>query len=191
MEAELCRSVAYEAVRRGARANVHELWAALEAVNDARPGLVIDISSGPAVWWAWWSCATQVIGVTPHAAVATAPAFGAGRLPEAVVELVGDPREQSTAMRVGDQVAGRPVDVLSIGDVGGEDALRAAFGLYSPMVRDSGLVIVRGIANRRVPGIGNFWRGLDAVGRKELIGSHDPIGYGVAEIHGKDRVSHA
>jgi hypothetical protein len=190
MQAELCRSVAYEALRRGAHVNVHELWAALEAVNDVQPRLIVDIGSGPAVLWAWWSTGAQVIGVSGEMG-AVRPAFSGERLPEAVIDLVGDPREPSTVLRVLDQLAVRSMDVLVLGLTGTEDTARTVYRSFVPHVRERGLVLVHGIADRSTPGVGAFWRGLDPAGRKELVGSVDPIGYGIVEIHGKDRAAHA
>jgi cephalosporin hydroxylase len=180
--------MAHEAVCRGARANVHELWATLEAVDDVRPRLIVDIGSGPAVQWAWWSLGAQVIGLQ-WALENPIPGFS-GRLPEAVTVLIGDPRDPSTRLRVADQVAGRPVDVLVLGAVHTEDVARAAFNGYAPLVRPGGLVLVHGIANPLEPGVKAFWRGLDACGRREMVGGSDPIGFGIVEIHGKDRAAH-
>lgn len=188
MQAELCRTVAYEAVRRGAQANVHELWAALEVVNDVAPRLIVDIGSGPAVQWAWWSMGARVVAVTEEASVS---AFSGERLPEAVVELRGDPRDPATRLRVADQVAGRDVDVLVIGAADSGDTARDLYAAYAPKVRERGLVLLRGIAARVSPGVRTFWKSLGPQWCKELIGATDPIGYGVVEIHGKDRVSHA
>jgi len=190
MTDELCRTIAYEAVARGARANVHELWAALERIDALSPRLIVDVGSGPAGWFAWWAMGARVIGVewTPGA---QSPAFSGEQLPEAVVGLAGDPRDVSMVLRVRDQIGKRPVDVLVLSALRTEDTMRAAFGAYGSMVRDGGIVLVHGIASRWTPGVGNFWRGLAPAGRKELVGSSDPIGYGVVEIHGKDRVSHA
>ena len=190
MQAELCRSIAYEAVRRGARANVHELWAALEAVDDVHPRLIVDVGSGPAVLWAWWSMGAQVIGVRGEAGN-IGPAFSGDRLPEAVTELIGDPQDAATALRVTDQIAKRDVDVLVIGQAGSADGARAAYAAFSPFVRERGLVLVHGIADRFAPGVRAFWRDLDVQHGKELVGSADPIGYGIAVKHGKDRADHA
>jgi hypothetical protein len=193
MSDELCRTIAYEAVRRGARSNVDELWAVLEHIDgtDGTPlRLVVDIGSGPAVWFAWWAMGAKVLGLSWPGEMGQPAAFSGERLPSAVTVLVGDPRDAATVLRVSDQVARRPVDVLVLADIRSEDVMRQAFTAYAPMVRDGGLVLVHGIADRRMPGVGNFWRSLDTAGRKSLIGSVDPIGYGIVEIHGKDRVGH-
>jgi hypothetical protein len=190
MSDELCRTIAYESVRRGARVNVHELWAVLERIDGVPLRLVVDIGSGPAVWFAWWAMGAQVLGLSWPGELGQPAAFSGDRLPVAVTELVGDPRDASTVLRVSDQVARRPVDVLVLADIRSEDVMRQAFTAYGPLVRDGGLVLVHGIADRRIPGVGNFWRGLDTSGRKSLVGSVNPIGYGIVEIHGKGRVSH-
>lgn len=189
MAAEMCRAIAYEAARRGARENVHELWALLERVDDLGPRLIVDVGSGPAMWFAWWSMGARVIGVSWEPEMQH-PAFSGERLPTAVTDLTGDPREASTVLRVSDQVAKQPVDVLVLGGIRTEDAVRAAYAAYGPMVRDGGLVLLHGISDRQTPGVGKFWRAMDAHGRKELIGAVDPIGYGILEIHGRDRVGH-
>jgi hypothetical protein len=190
MSDELCRTIAYEAVNRGARTNVHELWAVLERVDNAPLRLVVDVGSGPPVWFAWWAMGAAVVGVQ-WTTEPPNPAFSGSVLPEAVVGLEGDPRDAATVLRVRDQVAKRPVDLLVLSDIRTEDVARAAMAAYGPMVRDGGLVLLHGIADRERPGVGSFWRGLDPAGRKGLIGSTDPIGYGVMEIHGKDRAAHA
>jgi hypothetical protein len=188
--AELCRTIAYEAVRRGARSNVHELWAVLERIDALSPRLIVDVGSGPAAWFAWWAMGAHVVGVQSPGGVGQSPAFSGSSLPESVVELTGDVRDVATVLRVGDQVAKRPVDVLVLSGIGTEDGMRSAFGAYGAMVRPGGLVLVHGIADRRTPGVGMFWRGLAAESRKELVGATDPIGYGVVEIQGKDRAAH-
>jgi hypothetical protein len=189
MSAELCKDIAFEAARRSARVNPHELWAALEAVDDVSPKLIVDLWSEPAVWWAWWSLGARVIGV---ASASTQPHrfSDGGAIPSAVVEIVGDPREASTRLRVADQTAGAEVDVLVLGGPESEDGVRSNFHSYAPMVRQRGLVLVHGIANESYPGIGRFWADLDDDGRTELIGSADPDGYGVVEIHGKESADH-
>lgn len=187
MVAELCRDVAFEAARRSVRVNPHELWAALDVVDELGARLVVDVWSEPAVWWAWWSIGVHVIGVSPQA---VHRGFSGDRLPSSVVEVVGDPRERSTRMRVVDQVAGRPVDVLVLGGPNSEDGVRHNFHTYAPVVRPGGLVLVHGIANEQYPGIGRFWSAVDTPGRRELVGSADPDGYGVVEIHGKESADH-
>jgi hypothetical protein len=183
--AELCRTIAYEAVRRGARENVHELWAVLERVDDTRPRLIVDIGSGPAMWWALWAMGAHVVA-TSWVLEKWSTAFSGTHLPDAIVDLTGDPRDPGTVLRVSDQVARRPVDVLVIGGVRTELDARVVFHAYGSMVRDGGLVLLHGIADRKVPGVAKFWKGLVPAGRKELVGSDNPIGYGVLEI-GKDR----
>jgi hypothetical protein len=183
---ELCRSIAYEAVRRGAQANVHELWAALEAVEDVHPRLVVDVGSDPAIHWAWWATGAHVIGVTAEPA-AISPAFSGDRLPEGVVGIAGDPLDASTLLRVSDQLAGRALDVLVIGRDITTDGARAAYRALAPSVRERGLVLVHGIADRPPTGASALWRELKPAGGRELIGSNDPIGYGVAVRRGKDR----
>jgi len=184
--ADLCRDVAMEAVRRGARANVHELWALLEDLDAESPSLIVDIGSGPAVWWAWWSLCPNVIGVSATAEQAQ-PAFSGSGLPSSVVALVGDPREASTALRVADQIARRPVDALVISGAVDGDAARWMFHTYAPHVREGGQVLVHGIANPATPGVGAFWRALDGETR-ELIGAQNPDGYGIVTVPRK--VSH-
>lgn len=185
MASELCRAIAYESVLRGARVNVSELWAALEAVDDLRPKVVVDIGSGPAVWWAWWSLGARVIGAAWMGG-STQPAFAGERPPEAVTVIDGDPREASTRLRLADQVGRRPVDVLVLADATDEESARESYHAFAPMVRPGGLVLVHGIADPMRPGIKHFWRGLDACGSKELVGAAQPIGIGVIEVHGRD-----
>lgn len=181
--AELCRDVAAEAGRRGRAGNVHELWAVLELLDDARPGLLVDLGSPPAVWWAWWSLCPNVIGVAAQRV--TAAAFSGERLPSTVVQLVGDPADRATALRVTDQVAARPLDVLVIGGATDGEQARTLWHLYAPRVRAGGTVLIRGIANPDTPGLAAFWRDLNTDDRKELIGANNPDGYGVVTIPGQ------
>lgn len=183
---DLCRDVAMEAARRGARVNVHELWALLEELSSAAPRLIVDIGSGSAVWWAWWSLCPDVIGVSP-AAERVHPAFSGSALPSTVTALVADPREMSTVLRVTDQVAGRPVDALVISGAGDADTAQWLFRAYAPRVREGGMVIVHGIADASAPGVSQFWRALEGETR-ELIGAEGPNGYGIVTIPRK--VSH-
>lgn len=184
--ADLCRDVAMEAARRGARVNVHELWALLEELSEAQPRLIVDLGSGPAVWWAWWSLCPDVIGVSP-VVEQVQPAFSGSGLPSNVVALVADPRDASTVLRVADQVARRPVDALVISGAGDADTARWLFHSYAPHVREGGMVIVHGIADPSAPGVATFWRALEGETR-ELIGVEHPDGYGIVTVPRK--VSH-
>ena len=177
---DLCRDVAIEAVRRGAPGNVHELWALLHHLASTRPDVIVDIGSGPALWWAWWSLGPQVIGVT-SAEQAAQPTFMGVGLPSSVVALVGDPADRSTVLRLTDQVARRPVDVLVV-SARDETATRVLFHAYIPQVRPGGQVLVHGIANPATPGVGAFWRGLESDERQELIGELNPDGYGIVTV---------
>lgn len=188
MTTELCRDVAFEAARRSARVNPHELWAALEAMSALDPKVVIDLWSEPAVWWAWWQLGMKVIGVASVPIGGVAHGFS-GPMPSSIVTIVADPREPSTRLRVADQLAGGEADVLVLGGPDSEDGVRSNFHHYAPMVRPGGLVLVHGIADARLPGIGRFWSGLDGE-RTELIGSSDPDGYGLVEIHERKSADH-
>lgn len=183
---DLCRDVAMEAARRGARVNVHELWALLEELGTANPRLIVDIGSGPAVWWAWWSLCPDVIGVSP-VVEQVSPAFSGSGLPSNVVALVADPREMSTALRVTDQIAGREVDAVVISGASDGETARWLFHAYAQHVKPGGMVIMHGIADRSVPGVGQFWATLEGETR-ELIGAVDPDGYGIVTVPRK--VSH-
>lgn len=190
MDTELHRAVAHEAVQRGARANVDELWATLGELEGIHPKLIVDIGSGPGVLWAWWSLGAQVVGVS-WAPENVLPAFGSGRLPDQVTDLVADPRERDTAQRVVDQVAGRLVDVLVLGGTYTEEATRHVFHAYAPMVRAGGRVLVHGIANPMTPGVRKFWRSLESGAGRSVVAQNTPIGYGILTIHGRDRAPHA
>lgn len=189
MTDELCRDIAFEAARRSARVNPHELWAVLDAVSAIGPKVVVDLWSEPAVWWAWWQIGVKVIGVS------SVPVGGAnhgfsGPMPSSIVALVADPREPATRLRVADQLGGGKADVLVLGGPALEEDVRANFHAYAPMVRPGGLVLVHGIADAGLPGIGRFWAGLDDDARTELIGSEDPDGYGLVEIHERKSADH-
>jgi hypothetical protein len=175
-----------EAHRRGARANVHELWALLEEIDTLAPRVVVDVGSGVAVWWALWQVCGSVIGVASEP-WQNSGVFSGTALPSGVTELVGDRRDQETRVRVADQVAGRPLDVLVLAAATSEDECRADFAAYAPMVRDGGLVVIYGIA--ALPGVAQFWRGLSTSDHRELVGSSGPAGYGVVTIHERDRAS--
>lgn len=180
--ADLCRDVAIEAARRGAPGNPHELWALLEHLDAMQPDLIVDVGSSPALWWAWWSVCPNVIGVTA-VPVAAQPAFSGPVLPSTVVTIVGA-LDSTTALRVTDQAARRPVDVLVVRGTD-EDSTRRAFSLFVPKVRRGGVVIVSGIADPAAPGVGAFWRGLEREGLQELIGATNPNGYGIITIPGQ------
>lgn len=188
MHAELCRDVAFEAAHRSTAVNPHELWAVLEDVNALAPRLIVDLWSDPAVRWAWWSLGARLVAVAPVEWYGMG--FGQPQLPSSVVEIVGDPKDAGIRQRVVDQCAGRQPDVVVLGGPNGEDGVRLDWQAYAPMVRPGGAVLVHGIANDRFPGIARFWRGLDALGGKELIGGDSPDGYGLVQVHGRDRLSH-
>lgn len=186
---ELCRDIAFEAARRGARCNVHELWALLDEVDDLGARLVVDVGSGEPVWWAWWSLGARVVGVTPTGIERSAWPTD---LPSAVVDIVGHPADPATVLRVRDQLAGSPVDAVVLAASVDESGARAAWGAYAPMVRPGGVVVMRGIADPATPGVGRFWSGLAAADPedvRELIGSFDPGGYGVMTIKRAERTA--
>jgi hypothetical protein len=185
MTSELYRSIAAAVARLGAPVNAHELWAALEVIDGVRPGLIVDIGSGPALQWAWWSLGAQVIGLQSTDAEPL-PGFTGG-LPEAVTVLIGDPRDPSTRLRVADQIARRPVDVLVLGAEHTEEAHRATYRGVAPMVRPGGLVVVKGIRNRRTPGVAAFWRGLAAPEMGEFVDASAPDGFGIVRIEERGR----
>lgn len=189
MSGELCRDIAFEAVRRGAPVSPHELWAALESVDDLGPRIVIDLGSGPATWWAWWSLGARILGVAAGPA-SPVQSFGRARFPEGVVEIVGDRRDAGTVLRVSDQLAGGKADVVALAAAETEQECRADFAAYGPMVRPGGLVLVHGIADPARPGIASFWSGLAPDHTRELVGTNQPIGFGIVEIHGKEQSSH-
>lgn len=176
---DLSRETAIEAVRRGAPGNVHELWALLEHLDGVRPALIVDIGSAPALWWAWWSLCRSVIGVARPRRLQEA--FPGERLPSSLIPIDGDPDDRATALRVTDQLARRPLDVLILSPRGEAEA-RAVFALYAPKVREGGQVIVHGIADPALPGVGRFWNGLETDDRQELIGERNPDGYGIVTV---------
>ncbi len=189
MHPEMCRGIAFEAARRSARVNPHELWAVLEEVAAIGPQVVVDLWSEPAVWWAWWSLGAHVVGVSASP-IRPGLGFSGDHMPSSVVEIVADPREPVTRQRVADQVAGRPVDVLVLGGPDSEDGARANFQAYAPLMRPGGLVLVHGIANEQYPGIARFWSGLVCPDRKELVGAEAPDGYGIATIPRRETADH-
>lgn len=173
-----------EAGMRGA-SNPSELWAALDAIDGRSPRLIVDIDSEPAARWAWWSLGAQVIGVGEESG---ASAFAGGRLPEVVTTIAADARERDTALRVRDQAAGRPVDVLVL-DAGNGD-VRFLFDAYAPMVRPGGLLLVHGVADPFRPAVKQFWRDLPLEGKKRFVGGDRPCGYGVVDMQRKDVATH-
>jgi cephalosporin hydroxylase len=181
---ELCRDVAFEACARGARANVHELWALLEAFDDLHPTRIVDVGSGEPIWWAMWSLGARVVGVRGETGNVEYGAFRAEALPSMVVEIVGDHRDRATVLRVSDQLAGQPADVVVLAAAQTEFDARADWAAYAPLVRDGGMVVVYGIAH---PGVSAFWAGLTGDDVKELVASDAPMGYGLMMIHHTER----
>ncbi len=188
MTAELCRDIAFEAARRARSVNPHELWAAMEEIDTRAGRTVVDLWSEPAVWWAWWSLGCHVIAVTERP-ISPIRGFEA-RYPSGVDVVYGDPRLPVTRHAVSDLAGAGSIDVLVLGGPDSEDGVRANWQEYAPMVRPRGLVLVHGIANEQYPGIRRFWSAVDVPGRKELVGSNNPDGYGVVEIHGRELSSH-
>jgi len=189
MTAELSRDIALEAGRRCAGINPHELWAALDVVETLHPRLIVDIRSEPAVWWAWWSTGAELVALADRDP-APEDGFTGDRWPTSVSVVVGDPRQPVPYGRVGDLIGGRAVDVLVLGGRDTEHGIRADYQRFAPMVRPGGLVLVRGIANFRYPGVRRFWAGLRPCGGKELVGSVDPDGYGLVHVHGREAATH-
>ncbi len=182
---QMCRTYAYEAQRRGAAVNVHELWALLERVEQLHPSLILDVGSGPAMLWTWWALGARVVGV--HPGDAGAAAFMDGRLPELVTVIDGDPIDRVTVRRAVDQLADVQPDVVVLAGMRHEGEVLAAYEQYAPMVRRRGLVVVHGIES--TPGVRRFWRNLHG-DKDELVGGTDPLGYGIVDIHGRDRADH-
>ncbi len=179
---QMCRTHAYEAQRRGARVNVHELWALLELIEQRAPAVILDVGSDPALLWTWWVTGARVVAVS-RAGAGPNPA---GPLPEAVTVLDGDPLDRSTVLRAGDQLAGGRADMAILGGLLHEGEAMATFDAYEPLVRPGGLLIVHGIDT--VPGVRRFWLSLGANAAEELVGGQDPIGYGIVKI--QERAHH-
>ncbi len=191
MAAELCRDVALEAGRRSPEVNAHELWAALEAVDDLAPSLVVDLWSVPAVWWAWWSTGAALIGVTAESVVGDR-GFTGERLPAQVREVIGSPADGQVAETVAQVAARRPVDALVIGNVPDAD-VEWIYLTYAPLVRPGGVVLLHGIANRRTPHVRALWSDLRSRVPDQcraLIGNTNPAGYGVFMMRGNEAASH-
>jgi hypothetical protein len=188
MSSELHHAIALEAARRGA-SSPSELWAALDLIDGLqRKRVIVDVGSEPAVVWAWWSLGARVISVA-QGETAAGP-FG-GRVPETVTEIVADPRERDTVLRASDQLARQLADVLVVGSADTEDDARLLFHAYAPMVRPGGLILVNHIADPMTPWVRQFWHSLNACGSKRLVARDRPCGYGIVEIHGRDRAPHA
>lgn len=175
----LLKDTAFEAVTQyGATANPHELWAVLELVEEIRPRLIVEIGTTAGTLWAWWMLSDGVIGVRESETPST-PSLG---IRPGAIELVGNPRAVETRQRVIDQAMKRPVDVLVLAAATTEDECRQDWRTYAPLVHTGGLVLIHGIADRSRPGIEKFWEGLHGSTTKSLIGSSDPVGYGVVWV---------
>lgn len=187
MASELCRDVAFEACRRGALSNVHELWALLEEVDETGAATVLDVGSGESVWWAWWSLGARVVAIPGPDLPVEQAGFRAEPLPSAVTVIDGDRRDPVTVRRVADQLGGCLADVVVLAGAETEDQARADWAAFAPMVRLGGLVVVHNIAHPHLPGVGAFWKGLSGEDAHELVASEMPMGYGLMMIHDTER----
>ncbi len=70
-------------------------------------GVVVDLAGDPAAWQAWWEVGSKVVAV---AVTDPGPQF------EGITALVGLPHDPVTVRRVIDQVAGRTVSAIVVGE---------------------------------------------------------------------------
>jgi cephalosporin hydroxylase len=171
--------VAWQAINHhGAQQRLDELTEILARLHDMQPRVVVEIGSASGGTLFAWGC----LGV-PHVYAVTLrhPADGALHGHGAVV-LEGDSHDRATLQRLKDQLGGRPVDVLFIDGDHSYEGAAADFAMYSPLVRDGGLVLFHDIRHNW-PGVTRFWSELAAREPvEEVVSKSQPAGFGIVRV---------
>jgi predicted O-methyltransferase YrrM len=112
-----------------------------------------------------------------------------------LVSIRGDSQAQTTRDRVAELLAGEPLDVLFIDGDHSYEGVRRDFELYSPLVREGGIIALHdinedfatrhGVQTSSISGdVPRYWRELKATHRtEELIADPDQDGYGIGIVY--------
>jgi predicted O-methyltransferase YrrM len=169
-----------------------EIYGAMREIHGARPKYVVEVGTSGAGTLLIW---TRI--VDPEATIVSVdlPGFPAGPgysllrtpllkrcpLPGQNLQLVrANSQAPSTVEKVKRHLDGHQVDFLFIDADHSEAGVRADYALYSPLVRDGGLIMFHDIAvtGRSTYGVHKLWRELAATHEhQEFIGS--PVAYGI------------
>lgn len=159
-----------------------ELARALDLVGERREVIVEIGCDRGGTLWAWRQVCPTVLGITTADNSGQTGGSGDPLMAHGALVLVGDSHEPATYDWLVGVLDGRPVDLLVIDGDHSVAGVRADFAVYSPLVRDGGLVLLHDIdvvtdARAHVhevwPGIAGDWPTSEIRGR---------LGWGVVHV---------
>jgi cephalosporin hydroxylase len=167
--------IALEACKtHGALQRPNELAIAAQTLAAIKPKLMLEIGCAEGgTLFVWTKICPQVYGIT-------LPGHG---LYHGAEVLFGDSHSENAMDWLLYQLDGRKLDALFIDGDHSYAGVRQDWEMYSPLVRDGGIVLFHDVASRTEPDVGKFWEDL---GKGYVIcdcpGSIMSIGFGVVEI---------
>jgi cephalosporin hydroxylase len=94
--------------------------------------------------------------------------------------VIADSHLPKTRKEVADKFNGQSVDFLLIDGDHSYEGVKSDFEMYSDLVSDDGLIAFHDIVNEEWPGVGRFWREIEAqFETTEIIREPERIGIGV------------
>lgn len=190
----LSLQLAREAIsRRGAVQKPAELAPLIGILAVRRPARVLEIGTfGGGTLWAW--CKIAADDATIVSVDLPGGPFGDGGYDAQVLRafagdrqtlrlIQGDSHAGGTREKVA-RALGGPIDFLFIDGDHSLDGVSRDFAMYSPLVRDGGLVALHDITPgppEYVGGVPSFWRELDCLGKQEIV---DELGLGGGFMEG-------
>ncbi len=154
--------IAADAIRHGAIQDWWELTSCLEIVVASDPYIIVEIGcDAGGTLYAWAQVAPMVVGIDlPNAACSTGRELNA----HGATIIIGDSHAEDTRARLVTALEGHAIDVLFIDGDHSYDAVSRDFTLYSPLVRENGLVIFHDIAVENDPRVEvpRFWQEIKA-----------------------------
>lgn len=123
-----------------------ELARALDLVAALGPQVIVELGCDVGgTLWAWCQVCPTVYGITLADNSFATGGSGGPLTAHGATVLVGDTHDPRTYDELVALLAGRPVDVLVIDGDHRVAGVRADFAVYSPLVRDGGLVLLHDI----------------------------------------------
>jgi predicted O-methyltransferase YrrM len=108
-----------------------------------------------------------------------------GRRSQKVTFVGGDSHADETRQRVDDALAGRPVDFLFIDGDHSREGVEGDFAMYSPLVREGGIVAFHDIVpgpEEFVGGVPEFWKRIRDSSSSELVEDWGQGGCGIGVL---------
>jgi predicted O-methyltransferase YrrM len=108
-----------------------------------------------------------------------------GRSGQRVVFIAADSHREETRRKVEEALGGRPVDVLFIDGDHTREGVEADFRMYSPLVREGGIVAFHDIVPgplEHVGGVPEFWQTVRDAGALEFVEDWSQSGCGIGVV---------